>query len=351
MENKIGIVGGGALGATLAAWMTSEGKQVVLYEPRMDAASAFSGGITVKGAWNTPHPIKPFRVAEGPQDMAGITRILFCVSAGYQEEAARLLLPAIAENASVLLIPGNLGSVPVKRIFNEHARNDILVAELGDACWPCRQIGDAAFTVALPISEKKLCAYPKSDTARVMEAFDGCLPFSAGDNILSISLASPNILAHVPGTIMNAMLIQQMKEQFAMFRDGLSETLIDCISLIEKERNGIFEALGFPVPPAPTQVFLHKLLAEKDSPSSPLQAFISLDGPSDFHHRYVEEDAPCGMAMLCSLGKLTGVETPVLRAFLTIISAINKYDYYSNGRTLENIGLPCTSRDDLLNAL
>lgn len=351
MENKIGIVGGGALGATLAAWMTTQGKQVVLFEPREDLAILRENGITVRGAWNTIHPVKPYQIARSPEDLAGLSRILFCVSAGYQEEAAKLLLPVVARNASILLIPGNLGSVPVKRIFTENMRNDIAVAELGDASWPCRKLHDGTFTVALPLGEKKLAAYPKSDNRKVMDAFEGYLPFTEGDNILAISLSSPNILAHVPGTIMNAMLIQQMKEQFAMFRDGLSEPLMDAITLVEKERNEIFRKLRFPVPGAPTRAFLQKLLAEKESAGSPLQAFISLDGPSDFHHRYVEEDAPCGMAMLCSLGLLTETDTPVLRAFLVIISALNGRDYYATGRTLENLGLPFTTPEALLESL
>lgn len=349
MKDKIALVGCGALGASLAAWLTEQGREVVLCDPRTDLAPIQNSGITVRGAWRTDHPVKPCQVTNDPAALEGIERVLVCVCADYQTQAAAFLAPVISTQAAVLLIPGNLGAVQVKQVFAQAGKPDVAVAEMSDACWPCRKKGETEFTVALPLKEKTVAAYPRRDTPRILAAFSGYLPMAEADHILAASLSSPNILAHIPGTVMNAMLIQQKGTDFALFRDGLSDRLIDCIELIEGERNAIFNRLGIPVPGAPTRLFLQKLLDGAESPA--MRPFIELDGPSDFRHRYVEEDAPCGAAMLCSLGKLTGVDTPVLSAFLTIISALNGRDYYAAGRTLENLGLPSTSPQDLMDAL
>ena len=78
-----------------------------------------------------------------------------------------------------------------------------------------------------------------------------------------------------------------------------------------------------------------------------LDYFRALDGPSDFSHRYVSEDAACGMAMLVSLGKEYQIPVPFLEALLVITQAINGEDYLVSGRTLENLGLNGLTKEEL----
>lgn len=70
-------------------------------------------------------------------------------------------------------------------------------------------------------------------------------------------------------------------------------------------------------------------------------------GPDGIHYRYVTEDAYSGDSMLMSLGKLCGVETPLIRSFVTIASALNHRDFYAEGNTLENLGLADLSVEEL----
>ena len=79
-----------------------------------------------------------------------------------------------------------------------------------------------------------------------------------------------------------------------------------------------------------------------------LDWFRGLDGPSSFQHRYVSEDAACGLAMLVSLGRQYQVPTPLAQAFLTVAGVINGTDYLASGRTLESLGLGGLSPQDLL---
>jgi opine dehydrogenase len=59
------------------------------------------------------------------------------------------------------------------------------------------------------------------------------------------------------------------------------------------------------------------------------------------------EDTRLGLSMLSSIGKWTGVKTPIVNGFLAIGSASTGRDLYAEGRTLENLGLAELGRDQM----
>ena len=56
-------------------------------------------------------------------------------------------------------------------------------------------------------------------------------------------------------------------------------------------------------------------------------------------HRYMREDVAIGLSFLASVGEMAGVETPLVRAFLAIGSAVCGEDFLAKGRTLASLGL------------
>ena len=82
-------------------------------------------------------------------------------------------------------------------------------------------------------------------------------------------------------------------------------------------------------------------LSEKLMQGTPpgFEAFVELDGPGNLRHRYVEEDAMCGMALLVSLAEACGVDVPVSRSLLCLAGVFNGTDYAEAGRNLKNLGL------------
>jgi hypothetical protein len=81
-----------------------------------------------------------------------------------------------------------------------------------------------------------------------------------------------------------------------------------------------------------------------------LDNFRSLDGPSAFSHRYVTEDAACGVSMLASLGRRLGIAMPLTEGTLAFANAILGRDFFKEGATLENLGINGTTPQELLNA-
>ena len=87
---------------------------------------------------------------------------------------------------------------------------------------------------------------------------------------------------------------------------------------------------------APVQPFMNMLKERGNYPE--LEAFRNLSGPDGLNHRYITEDAGCGVALLVSLAETCGVEVPVTEALLTLASWLTGKDYRRTGRTWEWLG-------------
>jgi opine dehydrogenase len=68
-------------------------------------------------------------------------------------------------------------------------------------------------------------------------------------------------------------------------------------------------------------------------------------------HRYMLEDLRLGLSFLASVARLAGVQTPLVKAFLAIGSAITGQDFAVTGRSLASLGLGDLDRAALQNHL
>ncbi|WP_418765591.1 NAD/NADP octopine/nopaline dehydrogenase family protein [Mailhella sp.] len=354
MKTDVVIIGCGSTGKTTAAWFTLRGVSVTLcdterFSPDMDDIR-HRGGILLRGRAGVTGKALPARMTTDFQEaLAASNRILVCVPDYRHEEIARLCAPYFRSDHCALIVPGNLGSLVFRRALKEAGCDaSPCLAEMSDNLWACRTTGDNEVLAALPLPKKRVAALPASATFRVVEAFENILPLTPGTNIVETTLNSPNVLTHLAGTVPNASAVEKSGGQFAFFRDGLSPAVIRCIAAVETERNAVLASLG--LERYGGSAALCESLLRGDVPDG-FDLFLTLDGPGDLKHRYVTEDAACGMALLVSLAELCGLKTPVSRALLTLASCFNGEDYLKNGRTLSNMGLGELSVSELMAAL
>lgn len=354
-ENRaVAILGAGSSGMATAAWLTMAGCRVTLCDTPEQAADfdriRAQNGIILRGGSGKTGCALPYKLTHDFEEaLKGARCVIICTSAGRHEEIAERVAP-LAQNGQVFLLnPGNFGSFGLRRRLDALGRKDVAVAELCGCLWACRRTAPGEVLVAMPAKEGTVAALPASDTGKVIEAFDGIWKLNPGKNVLEVSLNSPNVISHVAGAVLNATPVEKKGEQFAFFMDGLSETVIQTFVLLEAERKAVMDALGLRLYGASSEGLMRKLMAP-DCPAA-LHCFRALDGPSSFAHRYVSEDAACGVAMIVALGQEYGVPTPLTHAYLTIAGSINREDYLRTGRTPENLGLKGCSKEALLQAL
>lgn len=337
-----------------AAYLTLSGCCVTLCDT-VEQAVDFDiirkqGGIILRGGSGKTGCSLPYRMTNDfSEALQESTCVIVCTSAARHREIAEKIAPLAQAGQKFLLSPGNFGSFIFRRLLNENGKQDVLVAELSGNLWACRRTAPGEVLVAMPLKEGTIAALPAADTQQVIDAFQGILALKAGKNVLEVSLNSPNVISHVAGAVLNATQVERKGNEFAFFQDGLGEAVIHSFICLESERDAVMNKLGLSVYGASSEGLMRKLM-DPECPES-LHFFRSLDGPSSFSHRYVSEDAACGVAMIVSLGKQYEVPTPLTESFLTIAQSINGADYFQNGCTLQNVGLSDLSVTQLLASL
>lgn len=340
MIKNITVIGGGSTGHAAAAHLTGKGFDVTLcdhegFKDELDAIKE-NGGIMLRGrAGRGIYPIA--RVTHNFKEAVENAELLFiCVPAARHKEIAERIAPYMKSGQSVLILPGNLASFIFRDVFKEKdVPEDVIIAEMEGNLCPCRLTAPAEVTVGLPIRTKRIAALPGSKTKEFMERNAGVLDLVANKNVLEGALLSDNYVLHIGTTLLASSTIDAMGEEFILFQHGLTDYAVRCTEAIRQERIRLLAAFGLTERDSATE-FFEELRDPKAHPE--YGVFRTLKGPDSLKHRYIEEDATACAAMALSCAARLGIDMPVLRSVVTLASAVNGYDHYGNGRTLENLG-------------
>ena len=260
--------------------------------------------------------------------------IFVCVSALRQEKIANWMKPYVKIKHCIFIMPGNLGALCFYRLFKDEGIEYNILAEISECFWACRKIGLGKVVSALPLSEKKVNSVPNEKTKEAVTLLKQWFPVVQGNHVIENMLNSPNVLTHLSGTILNIGEIERRKHNYALFLDGLNNIYLDCLEILENERKKVLDAYDMMSYGVPMRAFFEKI--EEENQTDLWRCFKTLSGPDGINHRYVTEDAMCGVALLVSMGKKRQICIPVTEALL--ILAFSKNDYVMTGRTVEWIG-------------
>lgn len=265
------------------------------------------------------------------------------VATAHQKLAERCA-PLLTQEHTVFLSAGNAGSI---RFHNALAAihspaHNILVGELEGNLYPCRRRADDVY-MCRPLAKRFVSAYPSRRTAELQTALQGVMETAPGENVLAGALNSPNAVIHLIASLLNLSKVEEMGADFRLFTHGMTPGIVHMIEAVNKEKEHVYAAYGWLARSPMTHCYK---VADKDKYRE-LDGFRALAGPDSATHRYFSEDAFVCASLLTSLGKLAGVPTPLASALLTLTGALHNTDYTDAGNTLENLGLPLTSVDDL----
>jgi len=342
MSEKIAVLGAGGTGHAIAADLTLAGFEICLYEEPGVSDSLQEvvkrGGIEITGAVNQGFARISRTTTDIKEALEGAEIVLVAVLALRHERVAELCAPHVKDGQVIVIGPGNAGSIIFNSIFKgKGVKGDVSIAELAGNYYPCRLIGPAKVVVALPRGVKRIAAFPARDTGKVIGKLDrlkGIYDFTAATNVLETTLSAPNIVNHLAGSLLNTGAIEKSGGEYYLYRQGLTPSILRCIDAVAAERKALFDALGYSISP---DTMLEKVMRSDEFPE--LDIFRGLIGPTSMQHRYIEEDATVGQALMVSLGEMINVPTPLTRALLMLASTINQMDYLAVGRTVEKLGL------------
>lgn len=340
---KITVMGGGGTGIMMAADLSLKGHEVTLYEMEEHAAAITEvkerGYVELIGNAATGKAVIPNITTDIEEAMREPEYILVGVMAQRQEELMELMIPYLKDGQVVCFSAGNCASVILK---NKITDKEVLVGEMQGNIYPCRMLPDGSLISAFPYKEKGMSAFPAEDNERYIEAMSQVYPCHAVKNVFEATLNSPNTSIHLAGSILGTTKMETM-EDFRLYRDGICPSVIELIRKVEEEKAEIMEKMGYVMARAVGQM---EALAEYEKHPE-LTIFRGLEGPTGIGHRYIIEDAYAGNSLLLSLAREYEIDVPLCEGLVAIASALNKTEFYKQGRTVEYFGLNGMSPEEI----
>ncbi len=332
---KIAILGGGGTGLTMAADLALKGHEVRLYEEAgcwenlKDAQE--QGGIRMEGNAGSGFAVIQCLTASLAEAVTGTDVILVAMAAWRHQKLAEELGPILADGQTVCYSAGNCGTLLLRKYIP--AGVNVITGEMQGNIYPCRLIGKALVTSAFPYMTKKAAAYPARDTQAMILAMEEVYHCVPARNVLEAAFNSPNISIHLAGSLLNTCAIEKNPD-FRMYLDGITPAVLTCIEQVEREKQMVMEAMGYE---HASHLGMMKKVMQYGQHEE-LEAFRQVAGPSSMRHRYIEEDASTGQALMISLAHSLGLKLPCMEALVCLAGVINGTDYLAQGRTIRALG-------------
>lgn len=354
MKSRVSIIGSGNVALAAAYHFQRTGTDVCLYgSPGFDAtisdienANGIRALDTVDG-----HPLE----IAGFQPVAVTTRdiveavnysdmLILPVPAFAQESLFKSMMPHLRYGQTILLLPGNYGSLVLNRMLQEAGGPNITFVDASTVPWATRIIERESIAIYGIKQMVPMGVYPAEKTQHALAQLAPLFPtpILPLSSVIEAALENINFGGHPLLTMLSIGLLENGNGEFNFYKDCTSPSVARVAECIDKERLAVGQALGL------------SLRTERDMLN--LLYGTSFDTVSDFNRqsathakidkspssassRYITEDVPFLMTPCLELGRSKGIETPLIRACIELAGAMNATDYLVSGRNLSAMGL------------
>lgn len=355
---RITVLGAGNGGQTMAGYLAAKGNQVTLFEhPDFEEKLLKireKGKITLQGALNCSGKLE--LVTSDPEEAVRNTDIIYLVAPTFaQKPMFELVAPFLKDGQIIVLLPGNFGSLSLKKLLQEKGIEARLgIAEADTIPFACRQIEPGNIDVWGMKKTMSLASLPGNDIDRIISEIQDYfpLPLEPAPNVMAIGLYNTNMILHCPTMIMNAGRIESDREGFRFYKDGMSDSVCKVMEAMDEERMDVGKALGIELLSNMDDMQkIYQLEGEtlrETILNNPVYCEHGKDSPSVMGHRYLTEDVPYLLVPVSELGRLLGIPTPVIDSIILLAGIVNGTDYFSTGITLEDLGLKGLSGEEII---
>ena len=344
------VVGLGATGCALAAFLSLRGYHVTLYgrNPSRVDTILTQGGIRITG--DLGELVVPLLLVTSDLDFAMRERlILVSIRQNGQRALAKAMGPRIREDHTVLLLSGGAGCLETVHVWRTHGIG--IQCCLGETSAPAhssRLLEDG--TVVVRVSPRRrtlrVAAFPAHENGRLLENIDGFFSVRPGKHVLEVALCNANVVLHPLPMLLNLGAIERRRGQFALMAEGMTSGVLRVVDAHDEERMRLLTAVG--ADPVPVDALFEELGLDPQEyrESRPAPKFFD-----QIEERFLTEDIPCGTAFMASLGRLLGISTPVSDAILQLASCLRGESFVTTGRTCKRLGIAGLNKDQLSNYL
>lgn len=351
----ISIIGAGNGGQAMAGHFAMLGHSVTLYNRTKEKIDGIAGqkrillSDAIQGIGYLYRVTTDLYQAVNDAELVMIT-----TTADAHRELAQKMAGFVRDEQIIVLNPGRtLGAFEFATIIRNLTNKRLYIAEAQSLIYACRAESPGKVRI-LGVKERVLfSAYPKTDSDHVLSVINAICPcFVKAKNILETGLENIGAILHPAVILFNAAAIERGQDFY--FYSDMTPAVANFLEQIDNERLRIGTAFGLQLKSVAEWVsFAYKgiqgdTLFEKIK-NNP--AYYKILAPHTLYSRLLLEDVPTGILPLVELGRLVGVETPLLASMLKITQALLKRDFESQGRTLRNLGLQGLSAKEFIDQL
>lgn len=281
----------------------------------------------------------------------GVEMIMVVVPANGHGWIAEQMAPHVVDRQIIVLHPGRtFGAIEFRQVLNRmKVKADVVISEAQTFIYASRATGPSQVHIfrikhSIPVASIRAHLIPMVIT-KLRQFYPQFVP---GDNVFKTSLENIGSVFHPVLCIMNAGWIEHDID-FQFYHEGATDSVTRVLEKIDEERVHVAEALGIRAISARQWLYM-AYSSEGKTLFEAMRKNIGYRGilaPRSLKVRYMEEDIPFSLVPIASTGKMLNVKTPTIDSIIHLGSELNSCDYWSQGRTVENLGIAGMSLRDL----
>lgn len=355
MNNLIAVIGAGNGGTAIAAHLINIGAKVNLCDlfPEYLTEIEKCGYINLTYQGNVTRSVPNLITTNIGDAINGVKLIMIVTPAFTHKMLAESCSEYLEDNQIIILNPGRTGGAIefLNTVRSCGCNKDIIVAEAQTLIYSCRKTDGNSVSIYGVKKSVDLGAVPSNRTDEVIEALAPFYPqFKAVPNIAWSSFANIGSMFHPTPVLLNIGRIENDRNKFKYYWDGITPSVATMIEIIDKERLNVSNAYDADVLSAKDW-----LIESYDTQGDTLydciinnDAYKDIYAPESIQVRYVTEDVPTGLVPISELGRIVNIKTPNIDSIIEILSSIYKTDFRKNGRSLINLGIDGMSKEKIL---
>ena len=279
--------------------------------------------------------------------------ILVVVPAFAHEPVFGRLIPLLRNGHRIVLIPGNYGSLLLRRMMRENGiKVNISISETASLPYACRATSYNTVMIHKVKRAVKLATYPTKVNGEMMDVLNTITDiFTSGENVLEISLDNFNSIMHPLPFLLNVGSIEKSPDTFRHYMDGVTPIISDKMAEMDDERLAIGRAYSLHLVSSLDQLKMYygenqsrTIFEYVNSKESPYRDIIG----HSLYSRYITEDVPYLVVPAMLLAEKIGIRTPWFESCVRLASMLHAKNYVAAGHNLGSLGIAELDRNGLL---
>jgi opine dehydrogenase len=343
---NVAIAGAGAVARAYAALLARDGHRVAMWSPR-GGAEDVRNAVVAKGLVEGKFDVT---LNPSPQSIESAEAVLVALPA----TAYAATFPDIARHLrshQTVFVSGALSLAPLWLAELAAARGESpLVVASGTTVATARTIdgGVSVNTVRTRVSIASLPTNRSSDALAAMSALFGDR-FDAAQDVLAVTLANINPVAHAAMAITNLTRIERA-EAWPQYH-FLTPSVARLVEAMDRERRAVAAAFGRDV--LPIEAHFQRSFDVPQSTLAEIAAELHRrrggpPGPTTLDTRFVLEDVPYGLVFNAALARIVNTDTSATDATVTLIATLYGRDFRAENPLIDALGLGAATRESLL---